>query len=60
VARAFLDEEELTASDAGQSIQVVRSFDVDPGWNIDNMDLIAFVQDDSSTEIIQSARLSTQ
>jgi hypothetical protein len=60
VARAFLDEENLTVSQAGDSTQVERAFTVDPGWNIDNMDVIAFVQDDSSTEVIQSARLSAQ
>ena len=57
VARDILDEETLAVSGAGESVDVVRGFTVDAGWNTENMDVIAFVQDDSTGEILQSGRL---
>ncbi|MFH1689931.1 MAG: hypothetical protein ABIE42_06800 [Candidatus Eisenbacteria bacterium] len=57
VARDILDREVLAVSAAGESVVVVREFIVDPGWNIENMDVIAFVQDDSTLEIVQAGRL---
>ncbi len=55
--RDILDEESLTVAAAGDSAVIERSFTVDPGWNTDNLDVIAFVQDDSTNEILQSSRL---
>ncbi|MFH1865339.1 MAG: hypothetical protein ABIK85_05590, partial [Candidatus Eisenbacteria bacterium] len=60
VARDILDEEPLAVSAAGESVVVVRGFTVDPGWNMENLDVIAFVQDDATTEILQSGRLSAE
>jgi len=59
VARDILDEEELTVSAVGDSAVVTRNFSIGT-WDPQHLDVIAFVQDDSSAEIIQSARLSTQ
>jgi hypothetical protein len=59
VARDILDEEALTVSAAGDSAVVTRGFSIGT-WNPQHLDVIALVQDDSTAEIIQSARLSTQ
>jgi hypothetical protein len=58
VARDILDEETLLISAVGESVVVNRTFTVDPGWDVSKLDVIAFVQDDSDKEIIQSAALS--
>lgn len=57
VARDILDEAPLAIAARGESVVVEREFTVDPGWNTENMDVIAFVQDDSTLEIIQAGRL---
>jgi len=57
VARDLLDDEELTMTAVGDSAVVVRSFDVGPGWNADHLDVIAFVQDDGTREILQAGCL---
>ena len=36
---------------------VNKTFAVDPGWDPDKLDVVAFVQDDSNKEILQSAAL---
>ncbi|MBD3347781.1 MAG: hypothetical protein GF400_01135 [Candidatus Eisenbacteria bacterium] len=56
-ARDILDDEPLTLAAVGDSAVVERSFTVDPGWAIENMDVIAFVQNDDTREVLQSARL---
>jgi hypothetical protein len=59
-ARDILDDEPLTVSAVGDSAVVQRSFDVDPSWAVENMDVIAFVQNDDSKEILQSGRLNVR
>ena len=60
VARDILDEEVLTVSAVGDSAAVDHSFTVEGGWDIDELDVVAFVQDDSTGEILQSGRLLTE
>jgi len=57
VARDILDDEPLAVSAVGDSAVVEMSFAVDPSWDVDDMDVIAFVQDDSTKEILQGGRL---
>lgn len=58
VARDLLDDETLLISAVGESVVVNRTFTVDPGWDVSELDVVAFVQDDSTKEIMQSAALS--
>jgi hypothetical protein len=58
VTRDILDEEVLMISAVGESVVVNRTFAVDPGWEVSNLDVVAFVQDDSDKEILQSGALS--
>jgi thiol-disulfide isomerase/thioredoxin len=60
VVRDMLDEETLTIAAAGDSTTVVRDFTVDPSWNENHLDVIAFVQNDTTLEIIQSVRLGNE
>jgi hypothetical protein len=59
-ARDILDDEPLTVSAVGDSAVVERSFTVDPSWVVGNMDVIAFVQNDGTKEILQSGRLNVR
>ena len=59
VVRDILEEEPLVVSAPGDFISVTRDF-VIGDWNPQNLDLIAFVQDDTSAEILQSGRLLTE
>jgi hypothetical protein len=58
VTRDILEEEMLLISAVGESVVVNRTFTVDPGWDVGNLDVVAFVQDDSDKEILQSGALS--
>jgi len=58
VARDILDEELLTVSAVGDSTVVERSFTVGPGWNAANLDVIAFVQNDTTKDVLQAVRLN--
>lgn len=49
-ARLFLEEEELTISDAGESINITRNFVAQPNWDEENLSLIVFVQSDNIDE----------
>jgi hypothetical protein len=60
VARDFLEPEAVTASAVGDTMLVERSFTLDPTWDTSELDVIAFVQDESTGEILQSARLMAQ
>lgn len=60
VARDVLEDEILTVSAVGESTVVARDITIDPGWSTAGLDVIAFVQDDSTGEILQSGRLVTQ
>lgn len=59
VARDILDEEALTVSAAGDSVVVTRDFSIGT-WDPQHLDVIAFVQDDATAEILQSGRLMTE
>jgi len=59
VTRDLLDEEPLTVSAVGESLVFSREFTLG-AWDPQHLDVIVFIQDDSTAEIIQSARLSTQ
>jgi len=60
VTRDILDDQELDVSAVGDSAVVTTSFTLDPAWDGENIDVIAFIQDDSSKEVLQSARLSRE
>lgn len=60
VVRDILEEEALIVAAVGDSAVVERSFTIDGGWNTDNMDVIAFVQNDATKEILQSGRLDNR
>jgi hypothetical protein len=57
VARDLLVDEPLDLAAVGDSIDVVRDFEIDEGWNAGNLDVVAFVQDLDTREVIQSGRL---
>jgi hypothetical protein len=60
VARDLLDPETLTVSAVGDTALVERSFTVEPSWNESELDVVVFVQDESTAEILQSARLMAE
>ncbi len=55
VLRDMLPDLPLTISQAGQVQQETVNFSVDAGWNINNLRLIVFVQDDANKHIYQMA-----
>lgn len=59
VARDLLDDEPLALA-IGDSIVVQRSFPVAETWTLDNLDVIVFIQDVDTREVIQSARLRSE
>ncbi len=60
VARDLLVDEALTIAVVGDSAIVQRNFTVDPGWVVANMDVIAFVQNDVTKEVLQAGRLNVR
>jgi len=56
-ARDILDDEPLTVAVVGDSAVVQRSFAVDASWEVDNLDVVAFVQNDDTKEVLQAAHL---
>jgi hypothetical protein len=60
VARDLLDDEPLSVAAVGDSAVVTRTITVDSSWNVNNMDVIAFVQDDLTKEVLQSIRSGTR
>jgi hypothetical protein len=60
VPRLLLEEEPLSVGGVGEDVVVNRQFTVDPSWNPVNMDVIAFVQNDETLEVIQAGRLSAR
>jgi hypothetical protein len=60
VARDILEDEPLTVAATGDSAVVTRTFAVGPSWNVANLDVVAFVQDDSTKEILQAGRLKVE
>jgi hypothetical protein len=57
VARDILDPEALSLEAVGDSVSVERDFTIDDEWVIEHLDVIAFVQDSETKEVIQSGRL---
>jgi hypothetical protein len=57
VARDLLDDEPLSVAAVGDSAVVTRSITVAPAWNESKLDVIAFVQDDLTKEVLQAVRL---
>jgi hypothetical protein len=57
VTRDILDDYPVTLAAVGDSVRVDRAFPVEAGWNAANLDVIAFVQDTATREVIQAARL---
>jgi hypothetical protein len=57
VTRLLLDDQAFTAEAPGDSMSVERDFAVDEAWVPENMDIIAFVQNTVTMEVIQSGRL---
>ena len=60
VARLILDDEAIGLGAAGDSVVVERQFNVDQNWDVDDLDVIAFVQDTGTMEVIQSGRLRSE
>jgi hypothetical protein len=54
VLRDLLHDQALTIDEAGETQQITIPFAPDAGWNVENLRLLVFVQDDSTKEIIQS------
>jgi hypothetical protein len=59
VARLLMEDEALNLSAVGDSVSVERQFEVDPSWVLENLDVIAFIQDTGTMEVIQSGRLNS-
>lgn len=60
VVRDILEDEALTVAAVGDSAEVERDFAIDPGWTVSQMDVIAFVQDEVTFEVLQASRLRTE
>jgi hypothetical protein len=60
VARLILDDQVLGLGAVGDSVAVERQFEVDPSWVVEDLDVIAFVQDTGTMEVIQSGRLRSE
>lgn len=57
VARDLLEDEPFELRVIGDSLTVDREFLVDESWVVENMDVIVFVQDLTTKEVLQSSRL---
>ncbi len=60
VARDILDDTPLTVSAVGDSAVVQMDFSVDSSWDVDELDVIAFVQNDDTKEVLQAGRLNAR
>lgn len=56
VVRDLLDPATISISAVGDSVRVERNFSIAPNWVIDNLQIVAFVQDAETREVIQAAR----
>jgi len=54
VLRKMLPDQSLSISSDGETQQISINFTADASWVVENTRLVAFVQDDTSKEIIQS------
>ncbi len=60
VARDILNDVPFTLATVGDSVEVAYDVTIDASWNPANLDAIAFVQNDDTMEIVQSARLEVR
>jgi len=54
VLRDMLPDQALTINASGETQQISISFTANPAWEVANLRLLAFVQDDSNREVVQS------
>jgi thiol-disulfide isomerase/thioredoxin len=52
--RTMLDDQAITLV-PGQTISVQRAFQPQPSWNMNNLGLVVFVQDDETHQVLQAA-----
>jgi hypothetical protein len=60
IGRLMIFETTLTVSGSGQQQQVVQGFTIDPAWNPDNLEALAWVQRDSNRAVLQAAQATSQ
>ena len=44
-------------SSIGETVEVVLNFTFDDSWDVDNVELVAFIQDDDNKEVLNSAKI---
>lgn len=57
VVRDLLETHPVTLSTVGDTISVEWSIELDATWDVTHLDVIAFVQDVSTREVVQAVRL---
>jgi hypothetical protein len=57
VTRRLLEDEALDLAAVGDSVVVTRDIGLDPSWVAENLDVVAFVQNTQTLEIIQAGSL---
>jgi len=55
VCRDFLPEETLTITSPGQTFDITRNFTVSSPWIAQNMDIVTFVQYNTTKQVLQSS-----
>jgi hypothetical protein len=60
VGRMMIFETTLTATNSGDQQQVVQGFAIDPSWNPDNLEVIAWVQRNTNDVVLQAAKATNQ
>lgn len=58
VVRKSLTQENLTIKNVGEQQVITRSFTMDPAWDPEKVGVVAFIQEDSWKEVLQSGELS--
>jgi hypothetical protein len=57
VARRVLEDRPVTIAEIGDSTLAEWTFPIEEAWNLGNVDVVVFVQNDDGREVLQSARL---
>ncbi|MGQ0722599.1 MAG: T9SS type A sorting domain-containing protein [Candidatus Eiseniibacteriota bacterium] len=60
VGRMMIFETTLTITASGEQQQVVQGFAIDPNWNPDNLEAIAWVQRNTNRVTLQAAKATNQ
>ncbi len=60
VVRDMLTDESLSLNALGDSITVTRDFAVEDGWDVSEIDVVAFIQHTSTREVVQAARMKAE